>query len=111
MTRPRRSLPSGARGRRRRERGRLGRCYRLVVAVERSDWLIGTSVGHARTRIGKFFGFEFSGSVEVALAMPSKPVEVRSGSLAPGFECVGIGLPQLFLCGQAIRKLFENYIG
>jgi hypothetical protein len=67
-------------------------------------------MGDAIASIGKFFGLEFSGSVEVAFPMPSKSVESRRGSLIPGVERVSIGLPQLFLCCQAIRKLFKSYV-
>jgi hypothetical protein len=67
-------------------------------------------MGHASSGIGKFFGFEFSSSVEVALPMAPKSVESRRGSLVPDIERVGIGLPQLFLRSQAIRKLFKSYV-
>jgi hypothetical protein len=102
-----RSLPSGSCERRWWWRRR--RCGR-VVTVERSNRLIRTNMGHASSGIAKFFGFEFSSSVEVAFPMPCKSVESRPGSLVPGVERIGIGLPQLFLCGQAIRKFFKSYV-
>jgi hypothetical protein len=105
-----RSLPSGSCGRRRWWCRRLRRRCGWVVTVERCNRLIRTNMGHASAGIAKFFGFEFSSSVEVAFPMPCKSVESRPGSLVPGVERIGIGLPQLFLCGQAIRKLFKSYV-